>query len=456
MAMPALLLKKSKKEGNKKEEALEIYAVKKILNNSQHTESTHSTCYSDTMKTFEDYDTSLSQKVEEKFQLQQEINECQERLSNLHSRVNKLQVDIEEVNSTKKSKTRRQSKPKRKSSFSEEGFQVLYVQATGSQQPPKRGLSHSSRPASRNSICSHGSTLRSDSHHSFKNTGRSRRRHSIRRDSIHSSQSFNKGGKNDGASVVSHKSLQSITPSIKSLPREIELMDEDDNSFYDDSSRKQEKVNISRETKANASTDTLFVDNKQIVDLHGITGVYSGALSKSTGMPNGRGLLEYEETRHWFEGDWIHGRLTGYGRLSNGDGYFYEGGLKNHLLHGTGVSRFGDGRVFEGECIKGELVEGKMTYEDGSQYEGSWLEGARHGRGKCFFADGSEYEGEFWEGHYHGQGKMTWNDGGFYVGEWCDGEIYGKGKEIRPDGTIRHDGEWSQGQPVRRKRATQH
>ena len=464
----------SPKKKQEKKEVLEMPADKKIQNTSQHTESTSSTsCHSDTMKSFEDCDTSLSQKEEEKIQLQREIDECQKRLSKLHSRVVKLQVDIEEDDSTQKSsknssKNRGKRRPKSKeSSDSEDGFHILYVRPAGSQQPPKQESSHSRRSARKNSIRSRGSTLRSDAHHSFRS--RSRQRQSIfLPDSNHSKQSFNKGGSNDGASDVSHKSyksLQSITPSIKSLPREIELMDDhdDDGSFYDDFSRKQDARYIYPvETQANASNDTFLVEHQQIVDLHGTTGVYSGALSKSTGMPNGRGLLEYEETGHWFEGDWIHGRLTGYGRLSNGDGYFYEGGLKNHYLHGIGVMTFADGRVFEGEYSKGQMIQGKMMYEDGSEYEGSWLEGARHGRGKCFFADGSEYEGDFWEGHFHGQGRMAWNDGGFYIGEWCNGEIDGKGKEVRPDGTIRHDGEWSHGQPVRRrpkgrrKRATRH
>eukprot|EP00536_Pseudo-nitzschia_multiseries_P005643 jgi/Psemu1/238699/estExt_Genewise1.C_1080054 len=166
-------------------------------------------------------------------------------------------------------------------------------------------------------------------------------------------------------------------------------------------------------------------------------------------MPNGKGRLEYEKESRWYEGDWIHGRWTGYGRLSNGDGDFYEGGLKNDHKHGTGVMRFADGRVFEGEYIRGQMIQGKMTYQDGSVYGGSWVDGMRHGRGKCIFVDGSEYEGEFREGNFHGHGKMTWNDGGWYVGNWSNGEMDGQGKEVRPDGSLRHDGEWSGGQPIR-------
>jgi hypothetical protein len=377
----------------------------------------------------------------------------------------------------------------------------------GSRQSVRRNSIHSKR------------SVRRDSVHSRRDSYHSRSRHSIRR------QSMRGGSMDDGASVVSRQSLQSISPSIKSLPREIELMeDEEDHSFFDDSYRRHDddarsvgsrsaasrasrksfvsgqrsrgrnsrrpgpgstsgkkipvgsgpglpradsgsrfsaaavprEIDLSgdeldnpNETHANASNDNLNVTEKQIVDPYGEKGVYTGALSKSTGMPNGKGKLKYEKEGRWYEGDWIHGRWTGFGRLSNGDGDFYEGGLKNDHKHGTGVMRFADGRVFEGEYIRGQMIQGQMTYQDGSVYNGSWVDGMRHGRGNCIFVDGSEYEGEFREGNFHGHGKMTWNDGGWYVGEWCDGEMHGRGKEIRPDGSLRHDGEWSRGQPIR-------
>lgn len=193
----------------------------------------------------------------------------------------------------------------------------------------------------------------------------------------------------------------------------------------------------------------LFVKDKQIIDSYGEHGIYTGALSKSTCMPHGKGRLEYDKCGRYYEGDWIHGRWTGYGKLSNGDGDVYEGGLKHDHKHGTGIMRFADGRLFEGEYIRGQMIQGKMTYQDGSVYEGSWVDGMRHGRGKCIFVDGSQYEGKFHEGNFHGHGKMAWADGGYYSGDWCDGEMHGEGKEVRPDGSVRHDGAWVRGQPKR-------
>lgn len=205
-----------------------------------------------------------------------------------------------------------------------------------------------------------------------------------------------------------------------------------------------------RSTRSSRSAaGTYEASAMSVTDPYGEKGTYTGSISHSTGMPHGFGRLEYDRAGRWYEGDWKHGRWTGHGRLSNGDGDFYEGGLKNDHKHGHGMMRFADGRTFEGEYINGQMVEGRMTYQDGSTYSGFWVEGMRHGRGKCIFTDESVYEGEFREGEFCGQGKMAWSDGGWYQGEWWNGEMHGKGKEVRPDGTVRHDGEWCKGQPIR-------
>jgi len=489
----------------------------------------------------------LAQKEEENHRLREDLNDCKNQISMLQNVVAKLQVrlDLDDTEGdtgegrasvensagrkrrdNRDTKIRKQGKPNtrkkgRNPSFSssadeeDDGQEAEYSSEEGTS-----ALSYSYRDNAGGNGEYTGS---------IRQNGNSRRnRKSLRRTSIHSRRSLHggsiargsrhhsrrgssmRGGGDDGASVMSRQSLQSISVSIKSLPREIELMDdedEDDTRVKDDSSyaldtgsvgsrsaasrvsrkslvsgnrirnRKSQRggtkpasnrqrtrrpggvppeIDVSGDeldsidvTHENVSTDTLFVKEKQIVDPYGEKGVYTGALSKSTCMPNGKGRLEYEKESRWYEGDWIHGRWTGFGRLSNGDGDFYEGGLKNDHKHGTGIMRFADGRVFEGEYIRGQMIQGKMTYQDGSIYGGSWVDGMRHGRGKCIFVDGSQYEGEFREGNFHGHGKMTWNDGGWYVGNWSNGEMDGRGKEVRPDGSLRHDGEWSAGQPVR-------
>ena len=286
-------------------------------------------------------------------------------------------------------------------------------------------------------------------------------------------------------------SVISASKSIKSLPRELELEDDEDDdeshesleeeaidnrSFASSKRSRSQKGSNHKRTNMGAkkphrrasmgdsshrsggrgSSDAGSVGGVYqvtaliVTDPYGEQGTYTGSISNSTGMPHGFGRLEYDKAGRWYEGDWKHGRWTGQGRLSNGDGDYYEGGLKNDHKHGRGVMRFADGRIFEGEYVNGQMVEGKMTYQDGSTYSGGWVDGMRHGRGRCVFTDNSVYEGEFKEGEFFGHGKMSWSDGGWYEGEWYNGEMQGFGKEVRPDGSLRHEGQWVKGQPIRK------
>lgn len=280
-----------------------------------------------------------------------------------------------------------------------------------------------------------GSSRRPGSRRTNNGSQRSRRRESTnsrpqgynrssRRNSSVRSTNRSTGNFDDNASIASTRSGKSVT--------------------FDANSSQNGSAHGSSH-----SAGTYQVAQLVVTDPYGEKGTYTGSISHSTGMPHGNGRLEYDKVGRWYEGDWKHGRWTGYGRLSNGDGDFYEGGLKNDHKHGRGVMRFADGRTFVGEYVNGQMIEGKMTYQDGSTYAGSWVDGMRHGRGRCVFADQSIYEGEFREGEFFGYGRMAWSDGGWYEGEWFNGEMHGRGKEVRPDGTLRHEGEWSKGQPIR-------
>lgn len=306
-----------------------------------------------------------------------------------------------------------------------------------------------------------------------------------------------KDGKVRRASMTSKASIEAASVMVKSLPREIELEEHeahsngsDDSSMedaFDDQSYVSRGSRVSRVSRNHQSVsgsqcskrsgrrrrggsrmgnstvgsgsvnsnqshvETYEVKQQVIIDPYGEKGTYAGSLSRATGMPHGKGRLEYAAGR-WYEGDWKHGRWTGRGRLSNGDGDLYEGELRNDHKHGHGTMRFADGRVFVGQYMNGQMVKGRMTYQDGSMFDGSWMDGMRHGHGKCVFTDNSIYEGDFREGEFHGHGKMSWSDGGWYEGEWWNGEMQGHGKEVRQDGSLRHEGAWSKGQPLRNRR----
>lgn len=47
-----------------------------------------------------------------------------------------------------------------------------------------------------------------------------------------------------------------------------------------------------------------------------------------------------------------------------------------------------------------------MFYPDGKRFEGTWREGAKHGRGYYIFPDGNMYQVYYSEGNKVGQGKI--------------------------------------------------
>jgi hypothetical protein len=89
------------------------------------------------------------------------------------------------------------------------------------------------------------------------------------------------------------------------------------------------------------------------------------------------------------------------------------------------------------KCIKGNCVNGRgfLVYTEGSQYEGDWKNGKRHGQGilVLFSHDGkptSGYTGEWRNDTMHGHGVFIWPEGYKYEGDWKDGKPHGQGTVI--------------------------
>jgi hypothetical protein len=196
--------------------------------------------------------------------------------------------------------------------------------------------------------------------------------------------------------------------------------------------------------------DRQKVVNKTLLDPYGDKGVYTGVVLRTTGMPHGLGKMVYEEDGRIFEGDWRHGRWHGYGKATFSNGDAYDGEYKFDQRHGKGVYRWADGRVFDGQFSEDKRHgHGVFTWPDGAVYDGEFVNGQRQGHGKYRFADGGEYVGSWHGGRYSGFGTCTWEDGRRYRGEWRNGMAHGRGTETYPNGTVRHDGQWIDDEPVR-------
>lgn len=99
----------------------------------------------------------------------------------------------------------------------------------------------------------------------------------------------------------------------------------------------------------------------------------------------------------------------------------------------TGSLSFRDGIIYSGEFSEGKMTgHGKATYprsgnNPAGEYEGSFLNGARQGRGVYRYEDGTTYEGDFFNNKFHGHGELRLANGDTYIGEFLDNLASGQG-----------------------------
>lgn len=143
------------------------------------------------------------------------------------------------------------------------------------------------------------------------------------------------------------------------------------------------------------------------------------------------------------------GEMDGYGTMLVTKGPFkgttYKGYFKRSRFNGHGVFDCNDGTHYEGNYINGYpagIGKGHFVYSDCElDYEGELQEGKFHGEGKLTYTTGNwkgiSYEGEFRIGSFHGSGTMYLPDKRKIVGTWLKGEMNGKMIEYYPDGSYK-------------------
>lgn len=158
------------------------------------------------------------------------------------------------------------------------------------------------------------------------------------------------------------------------------------------------------------------------------------------GQANGRGRMTHANG-DVYEGQWLDDRANGFGIFIdvNSDAKF-EGYWLDDLQHGEGIETWGKpGKLcatYVGEFFKGKKQgNGSFKWEDGSYYEGDFMDGQFQGFGKYYFADLNKYyEGEFRFGKMEGKGIETWIDGRRYEGDFKNGKKDGEGTFYWPSG----------------------
>lgn len=245
-----------------------------------------------------------------------------------------------------------------------------------------------------------------------------------------------------GQRKISGKSPEQFFPDTVGgggLPKLDQLAEEEgDNTEHED-----EPANT---TTAAVPEKTVFtVTGAVSQDKFGDEGRYTGHILVTTGLPHGKGRMEYESGRI-YEGDWVSGQWDGTGQLQNPNGDSYRGEFCLDARHGKGVYQWDNGDVYTGE-FRSDKRHGKGQFDffNGNKYVGEFCNGMFQGYGKYEFA-GGYYEGEWKEGRYDGSGELQYANGGKYTGEFRNSVAHGFGMELFPDGRKRR-GVWKDGKP---------
>lgn len=106
---------------------------------------------------------------------------------------------------------------------------------------------------------------------------------------------------------------------------------------------------------------------------------------------------------------------------------------EQNALNGYHKKRFEDGTMYEGEFVNGRPQgKGTMTYVGGAVYKGEWHYGLREGQGTWFYPDGGCYIGGWQRGRKHGKGKLIKKDGTEIEGEWKNDRMISESEKKEP------------------------
>ena len=120
---------------------------------------------------------------------------------------------------------------------------------------------------------------------------------------------------------------------------------------------------------------------------------------------------------------------------------------KKKCYHGPVICNYADGSEYQGEWQDGKR-HGIGTYisPTGTRYEGEWENDGASGHGVCHYADGMKYDGQFESGERHGKGVLISPEGDRYEGQFKYDLVNGEGIYIWGDG-VRSEGEFREGKP---------
>lgn len=131
----------------------------------------------------------------------------------------------------------------------------------------------------------------------------------------------------------------------------------------------------------------------------------------------------------------------------------YEGSFVEGKRHGYGTCLYHDDvywKRVEGEW-RNDLAEGRGRAETkNGTYIGNFSGGTYQGQGTLTYKPGNQwdllkYEGAFNKGKREGRGVLTWRSGMTYTGDFKNGGCNGQGKKAKADNSWSEEGEYRDG-----------
>lgn len=193
---------------------------------------------------------------------------------------------------------------------------------------------------------------------------------------------------------------------------------------------KQSAIKLFYETEQDYSTFIEVDKNKNtLTDTELVNVINAYPVLNDTIEVEIRKPVEYEDGSIYY-GEWQKGTNLRHGRGIQiwEDGTRYQGYFMNNKANMKGKLLHSDGDIYEGGWYNGK-AEGFGIYKhvDGSVYKGKWKQDKQHGDGQEYWPDGSYYRGEYYLGKKEGHGIFNWGDGSVYEGNFEDNLISGKG-----------------------------
>lgn len=149
--------------------------------------------------------------------------------------------------------------------------------------------------------------------------------------------------------------------------------------------------------------------------------------SRSAALALSDGLLQ---------GEFVGGRMHGFGTLAVHNGDKYTGEFANNLMHGKGLFEYaayisiGGGEVaaarYEGHYVRGRKEgQGVFQMRNGDVYSGAFENDLFHGEGILKKANGDTVKGPFLRGKPHGKCSIKYANGDCYEGHMSRGVYSG-------------------------------